>query len=215
MMRALAPARCWLRREAAMDETPSAGRVGLLGAATSRRQWLRSASGLFVAASGLVVPAGRDEAAAGDQPQRRHHGRSGHIGLKDISFHVTNELNQTVELDFWGKMNGHWIAYPFGFPHAHSTETYSKENRDNAAIVPFYRYYIQANNPYFGAPWVTLAWGGVMGKEGWSGGTTVVSEKPLSENESTEMTIEGYRFTVQRIADDDDWKNFAVRIQSA
>jgi hypothetical protein len=198
-----------------MVETSSDDPVHPLRAATSRRQWLRLASGLLVAASGLVVPAGRDDAAAAQQPQRRSHGRGAHLGLKDIAFHVVNDLNETVELDFWGKMNGQWIAYPYGFPHAHSTETYSKKNRDNAAIVPFYRYYIQANNPYLGPPWVTLAWGGVMGKQGWSGGTTVVSEKPLSENDSTEMTIEGYRFSVQRTADDDDYKNFTVRIQSA
>jgi hypothetical protein len=209
-----------------MDETAGDGTVRTYGELTSRRQWLRSASGLLVAAGGLIAPVGREDATAGDAHHRRHqqrrrqrqrrredHGRGG-TGFKDIAFDVTNELDTLAYGDFWYRYNNPWWPAPGGVG-AHSQQTFSHKGSDNAAIVPFYRYYIQANNPYLGTPWVTLAWGGVMGKGGWSGGTTVVSEKTLSENESTEMVVEGYRFFVQRTADDNDFKRFKVLIQKA
>ncbi len=209
-----------------MDEIAGDGLVRALGEATSRRQWLRSASGLLVAAGGLIVPAGREDAAAGNTHRRRHQQRHrrrqrrreqngrGSTGFLDVAFDVTNELDTNVYGDLWYNYNLRWWPAVFGVD-AHKQKSYGSKGKDNLAIVPFYRYYIQAYNPYLGTPWVTLAWGGVMGNGGWSGGTTVVSEKALAENESTEMSVEGYRFVVQRTTDDGDFKRFAVHIQKA
>ena len=48
----------------------------------------------------------------------------------------------------------------------HGKGFFAHKDSSNLVILPSYRYYIQANNPYLGTPEVTLTWGGVMGKTG-------------------------------------------------
>lgn len=181
----------------------------------TRRRLLGAAGGLAAAASGWLLPSWLvDEVAASDGHHRRHLRRHRGFLIKDVAFDVTNDLDEHLYGDTWYRFNQFWYATLFGVD-AHAKKSFASKGRDNLVILPAYRYYIQANNPYLGAPEVTLAWGGVMGKEGWSGGTTVVREKPLDVDASVEMTVEGKRFTVKRTADDDDYKRFSVHIQKA
>jgi hypothetical protein len=211
----------------------------------SRRALLGAAGGLALATNGLLLPDWLiEEAEADNHPVRRIQHRKeekrekhlkelerrrnqqrrekGHDGrgqgfLKDIVLTVDNILDEFVPADLWSEFNGNWRADLAGGMDANSQEKFPHGHRkyDHLAYVPFYRYLIELNNPIAGFPWVTLAWGGVMGRQGWGGGTTVVFKKGLEEFQVVGMTVEGYRFVVQRLPDDNNFKYFTLRIQLA
>lgn len=215
------------------DDVTSAG-----GTPTHRRTLLGAlAAGFVLTASGVFLPGTIGEAEAlggagaakragsitkngGGRHKNRNHGRRRHrqnrapgTFILGVEVEVVyTRPSESVNAAFWVRTQA---GHAFG-------EQESKAVTSTGAIFhtgDIYgvlwianRYYASFSND-IGYPATTLGYGGTFDSRGWYGGTKVVNNRGLSENEvAPALHIDGYTYEVKRLTDSADYKRFKLTI---
>jgi hypothetical protein len=199
--------------------------------------------GFALARSGLLLPAwlGAEAEAANDPVRHIQHRKDRrrikqrhkkHQGRHHRRTHGNHKANRSpgalidgirwgyyseagvFDVEFWVRTNaGHgWgLKDSQRVPNEHFVEL---RTTDVIGILWInHRYFLRAEN-VFGAVHVRLGYGGNFGSTGWVDGTTVVDDYVLPEYQNApDMVVDGFKFTVGRAADDDDYKKPSLSIR--
>jgi hypothetical protein len=212
------------------NATPIAGEESGL----NRRRLLDAAVGGFaLVASGLLVP-GRlvEETEAADHPvrgiQRRKEQRRKRVRhekrrrrtqganngsrapgaiIDGIRWGLYSEAG-AFEVEFWDSRN-HYESR-----HVQNFEFVELRTNDTVGILWINkRYFFWAEN-IFGPLWVEIGYGGEWSTtRGWLDGTTVFSGYLKEYRLAPDMIVDGFKFTVERVPDDDDYKKPSLTIR--
>lgn len=200
------------------------------------------ASGMALAANGLVLPAWlADEAEAAGHPvgnvQRRkstrrrkararkhHHHRRKNRKNHGNKFAIIDGIRWgyyseagPFNVQFWGRTNAGRAWGIIDQKQIPNDEFVELRTTDVVGILWINdRFFLRAEN-FLGALHLTIGYGGTFtNNHGWENGTRVLSDYSLPEGKlAPDMVVDGFRFTVERIDDDADFKKPSLTIRKA
>lgn len=230
----------WQARDAAAADTPEAPMGGsrrlLLGG---------SAGGLVLAARGLFLPDWLDVTAAregalggakggrhgknhrgrhrkrthGDKKEKGKHNRQPGALIDGIRWGYYSEAGP-FDVEFWVRAMGEFNPDAWRKQDARQVpneQFVELRTWDIFGILWInQRYYFEAQNR-FGNMSLVMGYGGFFtAKKGWDNGTATVFDALLAEGQlAPDMVVDGFRFTVERVADDADYKKPSLTIRKA
>jgi hypothetical protein len=207
----------------------------------TRRALLGAAGGFALAASGLLLP-GRlvEDAEADSNPvrrlqqrknqrrkkarnrkhsrnRRRTHGKKRGFALIDgIRWGYYSEAGP-FDVQFWARANAGRSWGIISSQHIPNDNFVELKTTDVIGILWINeRYFLRAEN-FLGAVHLTLGHGGTFtNNHGWENGTDFIRDYDLKVRAlAPDMIVDGFKFTVERLEDDDDYKKLSLSIRKA
>lgn len=199
------------------------------------------ATGLALAANGLFLPADlANQAEADNHPvrgiqkrkaRRRQKARSqkhkrrksnrkdhgdGFAFIDGIRWGYYSEAGP-FNVQFWGRINA-GRAWGIIESKQIANDTFVELRTTDVVGILWIndRYFLRAEN-VLGALHLTMGYGGTFtSNHGWENGTHVLTDYSLPENKlAPDMNVDGFKFTVERIEDDSDYKKPSLTIRKA